>query len=137
MNDRKRIKITIDGAKFSTLEEFYNEIDRLLTKDLTWRTGHNMDAFHDLLRGGFGVHEYGEGVDFVWVNSDKSRQDLGYEATALYWDKIAEKCHPTNRKKMAEKAMLARKCKGETLFDIIAAQILDKNSVYDHTLTFE
>lgn len=137
MNDRKRIKITIDGAKFSTLEEFYNEIDRLLTKNLTWRTGHNMDAFHDLLRGGFGVHEYGEGVDFVWVNSDKSRQDLGYEATALFWDRIKEKCHPTNRDKMAEKAMLARKCQGETLFDIIAAQILDKNSVYDHTLTFE
>lgn len=135
--NHKRIKLTIDGAKFSTMEEFYNEIDRLLTKDLTWRTGHNMDAFHDLLRGGFGVHEYGEGVDFVWVNSDKSRQDFGYEATALYWDMIAEKCHPTNRERVAEKAKAARERRGETLFDIIAAQILNKNSVYDHTLTFE
>ena len=137
MNEDQRKKIIIDGAKFSTLEEFYTEIDRLLTKDLTWRTGHNMDAFHDLLRGGFGVHEYGEGVDFVWVNSDKSRQDFGYEATVQYWERLAERCHPTNRERMLEKAKHARKCQGETLFDILTGQILSKNSVYAHTLILE
>ncbi len=31
-----------------------------------------MDAFHDLLRGGFGVHEYGEGIEFYWVHAKKA-----------------------------------------------------------------
>ena len=53
------IKITIDGNNFVDLDGFFDEMERLLTKDLDWRTGHNFDAFHDLLRGGFGVHEYG------------------------------------------------------------------------------
>ena len=46
--------IILDGNAFSDMEGFYCEIDRLLTKDLTWKTGHNLHAFNDILRGGFG-----------------------------------------------------------------------------------
>ncbi len=130
----ERKRITIDGTHFSTLEEFYDEIDRLLTKNLTWKTGHNMDAFHDLLRGGFGVHEYGEGMDFYWLHAKKSRCDFGYGATALYWENILKKCHPSNRERVALKVADAKNHVGETLFDIIVKQILDKKCVYDHTL---
>ncbi|GEP96124.1 barstar family protein [Chitinophaga cymbidii] len=69
--------IIIDGNRFSDLEGFYSEIDRVLTKGLDWRTGHNLDAFNDLLRGGFGVHEYEEPIRLVWENSEKSREELG------------------------------------------------------------
>lgn len=133
----ERKKITIDGMHFSTLEEFYDEIDRLLTKDLTWKTGRSMDAFHDLLRGGFGVHEYGEGLDFYWLHAEKSRRDFGYEATALYWENILKRCHPSNRERVAAKLEAAKNQAGETLFDIIVKEILDKKCVYDHTLTFD
>ena len=51
-------KIIINGDNFADLESFYVEIDRVLTKDLDWETGHNLDAFNDLLRGGFGAYEY-------------------------------------------------------------------------------
>ncbi len=53
-------KIVINGNDFYDIDGFYAEIDRLLTKDLTWKTGHNLDAFNDLLCGGFGIHEDGE-----------------------------------------------------------------------------
>ena len=43
---------TIDGERFSTLEEFYEEIGRVLQLG-SW--GHNLDAFNDILRGGFGT----------------------------------------------------------------------------------
>ena len=128
------IKITIDGNNFDTLDGFFDEMERLLTKDLDWRTGHNFDAFHDLLRGGFGVHEYGEAIDFVWVNSEKSRSDLGYEATKLHYEKLLKKCHPTNREAISKKIVSAKNRKGKTLFDIITELITDKSSVYDHTL---
>lgn len=129
-----RRTITIDGTNFSNIEEFYDEIDRLLTKNLTWKTGHNMDAFHDLLRGGFGVHEYGEGIEFYWVHADKSRQDFGYEATVSYWERILQRCHPANREIVRQKMETAKAHEGETLFEMIIDQILMKDDVYDHTL---
>ena len=67
----------LDGTRFSDMEGFYDEIDRLLTKGLDWETGHNLDAFNDLLRGGFGVHEYGEPIRIKWTNYRKSKKDLG------------------------------------------------------------
>ena len=68
--------LIIDGNNFETLEDFYSEADRVLTKDLDWDTGHNLDAFNDLLRGGFGVHDYEEPVTLIWKNSTKSKFDL-------------------------------------------------------------
>ncbi len=59
-----RYTVTIDGTHFPTIDGFFDEIDKLLTRNRSWETGHNMDAFHDLLRGGFGMHEVGEGIDF-------------------------------------------------------------------------
>lgn len=69
----------LDGNKFCDLEGFYTEIDKLLTKDLDWKTGHNLAAFNDLLRGGFGAHEYGEEIIVKWVNYEKSKKNLGNE----------------------------------------------------------
>lgn len=67
----------LDGDRFDDLEGFYDEIDRLLTKGLDWKTGHNLDAFNDLLCGGFGVHEYGEPIRIKWTHYRKSKKDLG------------------------------------------------------------
>ncbi len=131
------IKITIDGERFSTMDEFYDEMERLLTKGLSWRTGHNLNAFHDLLRGGFGVHEYGEAVDFLWINAKKSKEDFGYETTAAYWEKVLEKCHPVNREQVRKKIEAAKRGEGKTLFDMITDDIRLEDSVYRHTLTIE
>jgi len=51
----------------------------VLTKDLDWKTGHNLNAFNDLLRGGFGVYEYEEPVKLVWTNFSNSKKTLGQE----------------------------------------------------------
>ncbi|QIK53287.1 Barstar (barnase inhibitor) [Dysgonomonas sp. HDW5B] len=71
--------IILNGNNFSNLEEFYCEIDRILTKDLDWQTGHNFDAFNDLLRGGFGVYEYAEPVMIIWTSFSDSKQVLERE----------------------------------------------------------
>lgn len=131
------VSITIDGNRFSTLTEFYEEMERLLTKDLSWTPGRSMDAFHDLLRGGFGVHDYGAAIAFHWIHAEKSRRDLGYEATELYWRQLSDRCHPSNRERMLQRAEAAKRREGPTLFDLITAEILDKESVYDHTLVLD
>ena len=71
--------ITINGVNFSDLETFFCEIDNLLTKDLDWKTGHNLNAFNDLLWGGFGVYEYEEKVIMRCINFAESKENLGEE----------------------------------------------------------
>ena len=82
----KKQTITIDGNNVSDLETFYDEIDNVLTKNLDWQTGHNLDAFNDLLRGGFGVYEYEEPIKLVWTNFSNNKVALGQELT----DKLVE-----------------------------------------------
>ena len=117
--------IVIDGKKFSELEGFFTEIDRLLTKDLDWKTGHNLDAFNDLLRGGFGVHEYGETLHIKWTHFAKSRQDLGYNATLDYYQDVLRRCHPSNRERVEQKLQDVKECKGKTILEMIVEIILD------------
>ena len=67
----------IDGAAFATLEEFYDEISRKVIPNAAW--GRNLNAFNDILRGGFGTPDGG----FVirWNNSDLPCKRLGYPET--------------------------------------------------------
>lgn len=120
--------IVIDGEKFSDLESFFSEIERLLTKDLDWQVGHGLDAFNDLLRGGFGMHEYEEPLHIKWVNFAKSRQDLGYNETSEYYRKVLKKCHPMNRNHVEQKLQNAKECKGKTILDMIVDIILDSDN---------
>ncbi|MEK7467978.1 MAG: barstar family protein [Planctomycetota bacterium] len=64
--------LEFDGTRFGTLEEFYDEISRVLIPGAKW--GRNLDAFNDILRGGFGTPKGG----FVlrWTHSGRSRRTL-------------------------------------------------------------
>lgn len=127
-----RREIVIDGNNFDDLEGFFCEIDRVLTMDLTWKTGHNLDAFNDLLRGGFGVHEYGEPILLKWKNYGKSKFSLGFEATINYYEKVLKTCHPSNKDTMKLKLENAKKHIGPTILDIIIEIILNNdNSGHD------
>jgi RNAse (barnase) inhibitor barstar len=63
----------IDGDRFSDLDGFYDEVSEHLIPGAEW--GRNLDAFNDILRGGFGTPE--SGFHLRWLNSQKSRQELG------------------------------------------------------------
>jgi hypothetical protein len=103
----------IDGNDFSTLEEFYDVVTRVLIPGAVW--GHNLNAFNDILRGGFGTPEGG----FVlrWTNSAVSRQRLGYPETVRQLERRMACCHPSNRKAVSEDLEKARQGTGPTVFD--------------------
>ncbi len=42
-----------DGAKITSLEAFYDEVSNVLVPGASW--GRNLNAFNDILRGGFGT----------------------------------------------------------------------------------
>ncbi len=72
-------ELILDGNNFSDINGFFYEVDKILTNGLDWIPGHNFSAYNDLLRGGFGVHNYGEPIVIKWLNYDKSKSELGEE----------------------------------------------------------
>lgn len=58
---------------------FYDEVEQVFTFNLSWKIGRNLDAFNDILRGGFGRHEYSDPIIIKWLNYNKSTRDLGEE----------------------------------------------------------
>ena len=123
-----RRQFIIDGNNFDDLEGFYCEIDKLLTNGLTWKTGHNLNAFNDLLRGGFGVQEYNEPILLVWKNFKKSSADFGHKGTARYYEKMLTICHPTNISHVMNLLENAKNQTGKTLMDNVVEIILDTNN---------
>jgi RNAse (barnase) inhibitor barstar len=109
----------LDGNKFETLEGFYDEVERVLTKDLDWKIGRNLDAFNDVLYGGFGAFECEEPIDIVWKHSTKSKSDLGYPETIKWLERKLKQCHPSSIPSVKEELARANKDEGQTLFDII------------------
>ncbi len=111
--------ILLDGNKFSNLSSFYDAVKSGLTKDLGWAMGRNLDSCHDTLRGGFGVYEYAEPVRLIWLHSDKSRNDLGWDETVKYLSAKVTSCHPANVDSVKRDLALAESHEGKTLFELI------------------
>src|SRR5207237_83741 len=111
--------LVIDGSRFDDFSGFATEVSEQIVPTAAW--GGNLDAFNDILRGGFGTPE--EGFVLEWRNAARSRRTLGYEETARRWDQVAARCHPTNVAHVRERAEAARRREGPTLFDDIVAII--------------
>lgn len=71
--DMAKPVIEIEGRRTRTLNSFLKEISRAVIPGKTW--GQNLDAFNDILRGGFGTPD--EGFILRWVRSDRAREHLG------------------------------------------------------------
>lgn len=65
----------IDGSRITSLETFYDEISRAVIPGFPW--GRNLDAFNDILRGGFGTPE--DGFKLRWTAVAFSKRALGYD----------------------------------------------------------
>ena len=120
--------LIIDGALFSDFEGFTREFSRLLD-DHAWHG--NLDAFNDILRGGFGTPE--NGWVLRWLNSEASRSALGHEATARRLEQLLLTCHPSNRPSVEAEIRSARNGQGPTLFDEIVEIIRDHGAGGDES----
>jgi RNAse (barnase) inhibitor barstar len=118
MNDKK--EIVIDGNQFSTPDEFYDEVE----KKLVWnKWGRNLNAFNDILYGGFGSREFEEPFVLIWRNTEKSKQDLGYQETVRRLKILLENCHRDNRDCLQQELKKIENGTGETIFDLLIAII--------------
>ncbi|WP_326955423.1 hypothetical protein [Amycolatopsis sp. NBC_01286] len=120
--------LTIDGACFLDFDGFTREFSRLL-RGYTWRG--NLDAFDDILGGGFGTPD--NGWVLRWLNSGTSRSALGYEATVRRREQLLLTCHPSNRPTIQAEVVEAKRGEGPTLFDEIVGIIREHGPDGDGT----
>jgi RNAse (barnase) inhibitor barstar len=113
MNDK--ILYEIDGRAFTTLEGFFNELSNKVIPGATWDK--NLDAFNDILRGGFGTSE--EGFTSKWKNSEISKDLLGYTETVRQLKKRLQTCHPSNRENVAKELAEAENGNGPTVYECL------------------
>ena len=113
----------IDGANSSTLEEFADDFTQQLKLQTNW--GGHLDAFNDILHGGFGTPE--DGFVLVWKNSVLSKRRLGYPETIRWLEDRIRRCHPSNVEHFRQRLALAYANEGETLFDTLVEIITSKD----------
>lgn len=77
--------------------------------------GRNLDAFNDVLRGGFGTPD--DGFTIRWKNHKVSKEQLGYAETARQLELRLQSCHPENRKSVSHDLKAAKAHSGPTVFD--------------------
>ena len=121
--------ITLDGNRFSTFETFFNEVEDKLTQNLEWKIGRNLDAFDDVLCGGFGIHDCDDYLVIKWINSHKSKNDLGWNETIKYLENKLQSCDISNRQNVNKDLELAQQHIGKTLYEIIVGIIKSHDSI--------
>lgn len=100
----------INGRHFSDLEGFYEKISRLLMKDEDWKVG-TLDGFDDIL--------YGFQGQITWKDSQKSREDLGFDPTKEFYENKIRQGKPFNVMLIRHKLDELVAGKGQTLFEIL------------------
>lgn len=108
-NNNKKMTV-INGGHFSDLEGFYNEVSELFMNDEDWKVG-TLDGFDDIL--------YRIDSDITWKNSQKSKEDLGFELTKEFYENKIRQGKPFNVKLIQQKLGDLMNGKGQTLFEIL------------------
>ncbi|MCU0702094.1 MAG: barstar family protein [Myxococcaceae bacterium] len=106
----------LDGARVQGLSGLWDEVERVLLPPGT-RWGRSLDAFNDVLRGGFGTPD--EGFVLRIVSAGQLREALGHAETARWLEGRLPDVHPGNRHVFEQRLDDARAGRGRTLFDEI------------------
>ena len=107
----------LDGSNFSTYEEFFREIVKVLVPGVIEGRIRNLNGLNDWLYRGDDKPE--GGFILVWKNSALSKMRLGYSETIRRLEGNLKVCHPVNIPIIQERIALAKQHKGITFFDEI------------------
>ncbi|NDJ56333.1 ribonuclease inhibitor [Enterobacteriaceae bacterium 4M9] len=121
--------LTLHGAHIHDIPSFYVEVNAVFMADEAWQLGQSLDAFNDLLYGGFGALAGNEPVTLVWLDAEHSRKALGLEATRRYYqDKLSQPAR-FNRAHFQRQLDALENGSGQTYFDILLEIIADHPNI--------
>ena len=109
-NKNNKKSAVINGSHFSDLSGFYNEVSNVFMKDEDWKVG-TLDGFDDIL--------YGFQGEIIWKDSQKSREDLGFNLTKEFYENKIKQGKPFNVELIQQKLDDLIDGNGQTLFEIL------------------
>ncbi|MFD4819009.1 hypothetical protein [Peribacillus butanolivorans] len=118
----------LDGENFSDFNGLCNEFSNVVLSG-KYKWNGSLDAFNDILFGGFGDIEVEEEYTIFWRNSVKSKIDLGYGETITILNEMLKNCHPSNEEKVIKEIRDAKMNIGTTIFNWVEEIILDNKNI--------
>jgi len=109
-NKNKKKTAVINGSHFSDLSGFYEEVSDVFMKDADWKIG-TLDGFDDIL--------YGFEGKIIWKDAEKSKKELGVEATKKFYENKINRGKPFNINLAQQKLDDLIAGNGQTLFEIL------------------
>lgn len=111
--------IIIEGKNIHDIPSFYKEVNRVFMYNESWDIGESLDAFNDLLYGGFGCITSGTETKIIWHDIEYSKAALGYNVTKEYYNNKLKPGSPFNKEHFKKKLQQIESGTGQTYFDII------------------
>lgn len=125
----KVLRLKIDGNKVKDIPSFYEVLNDLVMKEEDWKLGQSLDAFDDMLYGGYGILAGYDVLELEWSNMEVSREKLGVATTLKYYqDKLGSDL-PHNKEYFRQKLEVLKRGEGQTYFDIILEIIQEHKNV--------
>ncbi|WP_260598919.1 barstar family protein [Sphingomonas endolithica] len=121
--------LTIIGTHIHDIPSFYDEINRVFMSGEGWTLGESLDAFDDMLRGGYGAISGGEPIRLVWQDIDQSRARLGVEVTRTFLQGKLDRPELYNAKLAAGQLEALDEGRGKTYFEIVVAIIAEHPNI--------
>ena len=123
-NDNNNKIYKLNGQNFDDFDGFIRECNHSFIHEFGGNWSGNLDAFNDFLAwSDVGIYT------LRWLNSDKSRHNLGYSAMVDWLSGNLERCLPSNRKFVRKRLRAAQNSMGQTLFDLIV-EIIKEHHPY-------
>lgn len=116
-----KARLVIDGNLIHDIASFYQEINRVFMPGEDWKIAQSLDAFDDLLYGGFGALRGAEETEIVWLNIDKSKEALGYQVTRDYYKSKLKPGSGFNKSLFEQKLDDLESGVGQTYFEILVS----------------
>ena len=121
--------LSIIGRNIADIPTFYAEINRVFMADEEWRLADSLDAFNDLLYGGYGAIEGRERVRIVWQDMAASRSALGFQATRAFLVGKLQRPDLFNVDVIGRQLDALDRGTGHTYFDIVIEIIRDHRNI--------
>lgn len=122
-------KFIINGSVILDIASFYMEINRVFMEGVDWKLGRSLDAFSDLLYGGFGAIVANQTNEIIWLDSDKSKAALGYETTLSYYKDKLKPDSPFNKALFQQKIEELELGQGKTYYEILKEIIAEHPNI--------
>ncbi len=109
----------IEGNNIVDIPSFYREINRVFMHGENWEIGQSLDAFNDMLYGGFGIIQGSDTIRFIWKNFKKNKMDLGFETTKAFYIEKLQTPSRFNTDLIRKWLDALEKGMGKTFFEIV------------------